>query len=103
MNRLIRTVAVPVVLSISLLGCGQKAANNQGVYMLVDTSGTYRNEIDKAAQIVYYTLARLEPTDSFAVARTQSLKSWAFVFSGRFEEGIRLGQKAFLVQQKIRK
>ncbi|MGI9292139.1 MAG: VWA domain-containing protein [Gammaproteobacteria bacterium] len=56
-------------LSISLLGCGQQTTNNQGVYMLVDTSGTYRNEIDKAAQIVYFTLARLEPSDSFVLAR----------------------------------
>lgn len=37
----------------------------------------------------------------FAVARTQSLKCWAFMFSGRYEDGIRLGQEVFLVQQQL--
>ena len=40
-----------------------------GVYMLVDTSGTYRQEIHKAEQIIRYTLSRLDAADSFAVAR----------------------------------
>ena len=45
-------------------------ANNQtGVYMLLDTSGTYRQELDRAEQIIRYTLSRLNPKDSFAVAR----------------------------------
>ena len=42
---------------------------NTGVYMLIDTSGTYREEIQKAEQIIRYTLSRLDATDSFAVAR----------------------------------
>ena len=40
-----------------------------GVYMLVDTSGTYKEEIHKAEQIIRYTLSRLDAADSFAVAR----------------------------------
>jgi hypothetical protein len=48
---------------------GQSQSNNSGVYMLVDTSGTYREEIQKAEQIIRYTLSRLDATDSFAVAR----------------------------------
>ncbi len=52
-----------------LAGCGQSQPNNSGVYMLVDTSGTYREEIQKAEQIIRYTLSRLDATDSFAVAR----------------------------------
>ena len=40
-----------------------------GVYMLVDTSGTYKQEIHKAEQIIRYTLSRLDAADSFAVAR----------------------------------
>jgi hypothetical protein len=60
-----------ILLGISLLvaGCGQSGPRNTGVYMLVDTSGTYREELEKAEQIVYFTLARLGPMDSFAVAR----------------------------------
>ncbi len=37
--------------------------------MLIDTSGTYREEMRKAEQIIRYTLSRLDAADSFAVAR----------------------------------
>jgi hypothetical protein len=50
-------------------GCGSGTAHNTGVYLLLDTSGTYNQELDKAEQIILYTLSRLEPTDSFAIAR----------------------------------
>ncbi|HEX6997796.1 MAG TPA: VWA domain-containing protein [Gammaproteobacteria bacterium] len=51
-------------------GCLSEARpRNSGIYLLLDTSGTYRQELDKAEQIINYTLARLEPNDSFAVAR----------------------------------
>ncbi len=52
-----------------LAGCAQSQSDNAGVYMLIDTSGTYREEIQKAQQIIRYTLSRLDATDSFAVAR----------------------------------
>ena len=37
--------------------------------MLLDTSGTYREELIRAQQIIRYSLSRLDATDSFAVAR----------------------------------
>jgi len=37
--------------------------------MLLDTAGTYRSELRKAEDVILYTLSRLEPADSFAVAR----------------------------------
>ena len=37
--------------------------------MLLDTSGTYSEELQKAEQIIRYSLSRLDATDSFAVAR----------------------------------
>jgi hypothetical protein len=37
--------------------------------MLIDTSGTYREEMLKAEQIIRYSLAQLDAADSFAVAR----------------------------------
>ena len=49
--------------------CGAPTPQNNGVYMLLDTSGTYREELVKAEQIIRYTLSRLDATDSFAVAR----------------------------------
>jgi hypothetical protein len=42
---------------------------NTGVYLLVDTSGTYNKQVNKAQQIIRFALSRLQPTDSIAVAR----------------------------------
>lgn len=58
--------------ALALASCAPPAANNSGVYMLVDTSGTYREEIQKAQQIIRYTLSRLDATDTFAVARVDT-------------------------------
>ncbi len=52
-----------------LASCAPQAPQNNGVYMLLDTSGTYAEELQKAEQIIRYTLSRLDATDSFAVAR----------------------------------
>ena len=52
-----------------LASCSDGQHRNSGVYMLIDTSGTYREEIQKAQQIIRYTLSSLDATDSFAVAR----------------------------------
>lgn len=52
-----------------VLGCSSAGPANTGVYMLLDTSGTYREELQKAQQIIRYTLSRLDAKDSFAVAR----------------------------------
>ena len=59
-----------IVLSCAILvACTRSTANNHGVYMLLDTSGTYSEELQKAEQIIRYTLSRLDATDTFAVAR----------------------------------
>lgn len=52
-----------------LVSCSGEAPRNNGVYMLLDTSGTYREELSKAEQIIRFTLSRLDATDTFAVAR----------------------------------
>jgi len=59
-----------ITLSIFLLlsACGEPVARNQGIYMLIDTSGTYTEELDKAQQVINYTLAKMNPGDTFAVA-----------------------------------
>jgi hypothetical protein len=61
-----------LLLSLCILAasCARDSApNNTGVYMLLDTSGTYARELDKAEQIIRYTLSKLGETDTFAVAR----------------------------------
>ncbi len=58
------------ILCILMASCARDSAPaNTGVYMLLDTSGTYAEELDKAEQIIRFTLARLGETDTFAVAR----------------------------------
>jgi hypothetical protein len=59
-----------LIFSVLLLtGCPDTVSHSQGVYLLMDTSGTYKNELDKARTIVYYLLGTLEPGDSLGVAR----------------------------------
>lgn len=58
-----------ILAGVLLASCGQQGPRNTGVYMLLDTSGTYREELVKAEQIIRYTLSRLGETDTFAVAR----------------------------------
>jgi len=53
-------------------GCADKRSHAQAVYMLIDTSGTYAQELDKAKALVGYVLGTLNPGDSFAVARVKS-------------------------------
>ena len=44
----------------------------RGVYLLLDTSGTYTAELKKAQQIINYLLGTLGPGDSLVVARIDS-------------------------------
>ena len=67
MKRLV--TAATLLVAMTLAGCGEAPKPGRGVYMLIDTSGTYTEELDKAAQIISFVLSRLEPGDSFAVAR----------------------------------
>jgi hypothetical protein len=73
-----------------LAACSQSApvARNSGVYMLLDTSGTYRGELRKAQDVILYTLSRLEPADSFAVARidTGSFSEKDIIAKATFDE-----------------
>lgn len=57
---------------VSSGACGDNRMHSHGVYMLVDTSGTYAHEMGKAAKIVNYLLATLNPGDSLAVAKVES-------------------------------
>ena len=52
--------------------CGDSRVHSQAVYMLVDTSGTYAREMNKATKIINYLLATLNPGDSLAVAKVET-------------------------------
>ena len=55
-------------IAMAMGACAPSAPRNTGVYLLVDTSGTYSRQVNKAEQIVLYTLSRLQSSDSIAVA-----------------------------------
>ena len=59
-------------LALAAAGCADSRSHAQGVYMLVDTSGTYAQESAKAQVIINYLLGTLQAGDSLAVARVQS-------------------------------
>jgi len=70
--RLQRALAAPAAALLATLmasACAPPAPRNTGVYLLLDTSGTYSQELEKAEQIINYTLTRLDALDSLAVAR----------------------------------
>jgi hypothetical protein len=81
---------VAVLSCLLLAACSQSApvARNTGVYMLLDTSGTYRDELVKAQDVILFTLSKLEPTDSFAVARidTGSFSEKDIIAKATFDE-----------------
>jgi hypothetical protein len=58
--------------ALFITGCGDPRSHSHGVYMLVDTSGTYAEEAAKAQRIINYLLGTLQPGDSLAVARVES-------------------------------
>ena len=74
MRKTILTIMIPALLlaALPLSGCADTKSHSRGVYMLLDTSGTYSTELKKAQKIINYLLATLQPGDSLAVARIDS-------------------------------
>jgi hypothetical protein len=71
MRRILNVLAVlAVVLAIG--ACADKKSHSRAVYMLIDTSGTYTQELGRAQALTGYILGTLNPGDSFAVARVKS-------------------------------
>ena len=62
-------IALILCLFIAITGCSDSKSRSKGVYMLLDTSGTYALELKKAQLILNYLLGVLQPGDTLAVAR----------------------------------
>ena len=60
------------VLALTLSACSDPQSKARAVYLLLDTSGTYTAEMDKAQKIINYLLATLDSGDSIAIARIDS-------------------------------
>jgi len=68
-----KKLLVSLMIPLFLAGCDSKPQNNaRAVYLLVDTSGTYTQELDKAQAIMNYLLAALDSGDSIAIAKIDS-------------------------------
>ena len=86
MRKTIATLCLAAAMTVT--GCGEPAPNTRGVYMLMDTSGTYSGELEKAQQIINVVLTRLDTGDSFAVARidTGSFSEKDIIAKATFDE-----------------
>jgi hypothetical protein len=61
-----------LALPFTLAGCADNRSHSNGVYLLIDTSGTYTEQVTKARKIINYLLANLNAGDSLAVAKVES-------------------------------
>ena len=67
-----KTLLISALMAMSLLACSLPQSNNRAVFLLLDTSGTYTEEMGKAQSIMNYLLATLDSGDSIAIARIDS-------------------------------
>ncbi|KPK50561.1 MAG: histidine kinase [Thiotrichales bacterium SG8_50] len=72
MMRTILNVVTILAVALASGACTDKKSHSRAVYMLVDTSGTYTQELGRAKALTGYILGTLNPGDSFAVARVKS-------------------------------
>jgi len=71
-RKLLLVFLLPMMLLIQSCGEESKVPETKGVYMLLDTSGTYTQELKQAQRVINYILSELNPGDSFAVARVDT-------------------------------
>jgi hypothetical protein len=69
---MVKRILLASLLALSVVSCTDQRSHAQAVYMLVDTSGTYAQEVGKAQIIINYLLGTLQPGDTLAVARVNS-------------------------------
>lgn len=68
-----KRILATALLALTLVACSGEPVNyKRGVYLLLDTSGTYTRELDKARAIINYILSELEAGDTFVVATIDS-------------------------------
>ncbi len=67
-----KKIFLAILFTLGLASCNEPGSNARAVYLLLDTSGTYTAEMDKAQRIMNYLLATLDAGDSIAIARIDS-------------------------------
>ncbi len=83
-----KTIVFILMLGLMIAGCGDSKSHSKGVYMLLDTSGTYAMELKKAQSILNYLLGVLQPGDALVVARidTGSFSEKDIIAKATFDE-----------------
>ena len=83
-SRLMLLISICIFVAV---GCSSSTNRSKGVYMLLDTSGTYAVELKKAQAIINFLLGTLQPGDTLAVARidTGSFSEKDIVAKVRFD------------------
>ena len=66
------TGLLTIVITMFISACSESRPQTKAVYMLLDTSGTYTQQVDKAQKIVKFLLGTLSSGDSLALARIDS-------------------------------
>lgn len=71
-----------------LAACADNGPYTHGVYMLLDTSGTYTKELKQAQRVINYALSQLQPGDTFAIARvdTGSFSEKDIIYKQTFDD-----------------
>ena len=67
-----KKILLTILVAMTLAACSLPQSDSKAVFLLLDTSGTYTEEMSKAHKIINYLLATLDSGDSIAIARIDS-------------------------------
>ena len=66
------SLVIVLIIFLSVGSCTDTTSRATGVYMLLDSSGTYTQELKHAQTIINYLLGTLQSGDSFGIAKIDS-------------------------------
>jgi len=105
--RIIKSLMLVIsILIVAACSNEPQVSRTHGVYMLLDTSGTYTKELKQAQRVISYSLLKMKPGDSFAVARvdTGSFSEKDIIAKVTFEDRpSRMNQQKRVFLEKIDK
>jgi len=100
----LRTIVLGLLTSLVVTACSDSGPYNHGVYMLLDTSGTYTKELYQAQRVINYALSQMKPGDTFAIARvdTGSFSEKDIIYKQTFDDRPSMAnQQKRLFREKI--
>jgi hypothetical protein len=104
MTRIVKTIGMVLLMTMFFSCSKHNPQRDHGLYMLIDTSGTYAKELKEAQKIIEFVIKKVEPGDSFAVQRIDSgsFSEKDIVYSQTFDtRPIQAGQQRSDFRKKI--